>query len=215
MPMDAEAHRSAASPDQAAPAGGHITANVMRVYIQALHKTSGRNFEPLLIAAGLGRYTHALPPDDWSPAATADELVRLNHTVYAMLGEHLTRLFHRNCGEAIFPGVLASPWGTKARAELALLPPEGRLAWFVQAAASMAERGWGHHTVTEDATAWYLTTAVCSICVGIQGVSAPICASSPAMFGGLAREVLGRRVRVAEVECVALGHPHCKYAFYK
>ncbi len=197
------------------PVPGMITANVMRVFIQALQKTSGRNFEPLLTAAGLNRYAHALPPEDWSPAATAEELVRLNRTVYTMLGEPLTRLFHRNCGEAIIPGVLASAWGEQARAALAALPSDQKLAWLVGAAARMAERGWGHHTISEDATAWYLTAQLCPTCVGIQGVSAPICAQTPTLFAGLAKELLGRRVRVVEVECVALGHPHCKYAFYK
>lgn len=214
MLMDAEAQRKAANANQPLPAGT-ITANVMRVFIQALQKTSGRNFEALLTAAGLDRYIHALPPDDWSPAATGEELVRLNLTVYSMLGEQLTRLFHRNCGEAIIPGVLASAWGEQARTAVAGLPPDQHLAWLVGAAAKMAERGWGHHTVTEDATAWYLTAEFCPTCVRITGVSAPICAQSPTLFAGLAKEVLGRRVRVAEVECVALGHPHCKYAFYK
>lgn len=215
MSRDAEAaHRRTAPPGPTAPASP-ITANVMRVFIQALQKTSGRNFEPLLTAAGLSRFIHALPPDDWSPAATADELVRLNLTVYAMLGEHLTRLFHRNCGEAIVPGVLASPWGEQNRAALGALPPDQQLAGFVRAAGAMAERGWGHHAISEDATAWYLIPEHCATCVGIQGVSAPICAQSSALFAGLAKEVLGRRIRVVEVECVALGHSHCKYAFYK
>ena len=74
MPMDAEAPGSTPPVNQPAP-GGMITANVMRVFIQALQKTSGRNFEPLLTAAGLTRYAHALPPSDWSPAATADAVV--------------------------------------------------------------------------------------------------------------------------------------------
>ncbi len=214
MPIDAEAPRSTAPANQPVPSG-MITANVMRVFIRALQKTSGRSFEPLLTAAGLARFAHTLPPEDWSPAATTEELVRLNLTVYSMLGEQLTRLFHRNCGEAIIPGVLASAWGEQARTAVAGLPPDQRLAWLVGAAAKMAERGWGHHTVTEDATAWYLTAEFCPTCVGIKGVSTPICAQSPTLFAGLAKEVLGRRVRVAEVECVALGHPHCKYAFYK
>jgi bacteriochlorophyll 4-vinyl reductase len=214
MHREGPAPRGPATTDQPAPSST-ITANVMHVFIQALQKTSGRQFESLLTAAGLERYAHTLPPADWSPAATADELVRLNRTVYAMLGEQLTRLFHRNCGEAIVPGVLASAWGAQARTVLPTLPPDQRLAWFVRAAASMAERGWGHHTLTEDAIAWYLTAAFCPTCVGITGVSAPLCAQSPALFAGLAREVLGRRVRVVEVECVALGHSACKYAFYK
>ena len=140
MPTDAEARPNAAAPYLSA-SGGPITANVMRVFLQALQKTSGRQFEPLLTAAGLARFAHTLPPTDWSPAATAAELVRLNGTVYAMLGEHLTRLFHRNCGEAIVPGVLASQWGPEARAAVAGLPPDQQLAWLVSAAAKMAERG--------------------------------------------------------------------------
>jgi predicted hydrocarbon binding protein len=31
----------------------------------------------------------------------------------------------------------------------------------------------------------------------------------------MARQTMGRRVRVAEVACVAAGDAHCVYAFYK
>jgi predicted hydrocarbon binding protein len=35
------------------------------------------------------------------------------------------------------------------------------------------------------------------------------------MFAALAHALVGRRVRVVEVECAAMGAAHCKYALYK
>jgi predicted hydrocarbon binding protein len=192
-----------------------VTGNVMRVVIEALQQVAGRNCVSLLTAAGLSRYNHRLPPDDWQPAASGEELVRLYLTIYEMLGEPITRLFHRNCGEVYVRSLAQSKWTQELSDRGRAVPAEERLEWFVREMAQMAARGWSPQTISEDATAWYLTAEFCPICVGLHGVSAPICAQAPTMFSGLAKDLIGRRVRVVEVECVAMGAAHCKVAFYK
>jgi predicted hydrocarbon binding protein len=36
-----------------------------------------------------------------------------------------------------------------------------------------------------------------------------------ALYSMVATRIVGRRVTVVELECAAMGAPHCKYAFHK
>lgn len=49
----------------------------------------------------------------------------------------------------------------------------------------------------------------------MRGVQIPLCAFNEVSNKKIVETLLGRRVRVAEVACAALGVPHCKIAFYK
>ena len=194
---------------------GEVNATTMRVVIQSVKDVSGRQFEPLLHAAGMARFINALPPDDLSPAADGEELVRLFHVVYGMLGESCTRLFHRNCGVRFAEGTMEAPWGREMRARAPSIPLAERPAWFVHELAEMAGRSYSRQIVSEDDKAWYLSAEVCHTCLGLTGVSAPLCASAETMYALIGDQLAGRHVRVAEVECAAMGAAHCKFAIYK
>ena len=194
---------------------GEVTSNTMRVVIQSVQQTSGPQFGLLLRAAGLERFVATLPAADMQFCATGEELVRLFHTVYEMLGEDCTRLFHRNCGVLFAEGTLAGRWGQDMLQRAPQIPAGARLAWFARELAEMAGRAYSPQILTEDATAWYLASEVCYTCLGIHNVSAPLCAAATMMYKGLADKLVGRRVRVAEVTCAAMGAPHCKFALYK
>jgi len=198
------------------PAGGEATipGQSFRQILVTLQASCGQQYEPLLKAAGLMRFQQTLPPDDWSPAGTAAEIARLFKVVYDMLGEDLTRLFHRNNNLAIAKFILKSPAGQSMVAEAAQIPAGQRLGGFVRAMALSSGRTWTPHTVSEDADAWYLTNEHCLVCAGVQGAASPFCGSAT-LYAYLAKAVIGRRVRVVEVECAAMGAPHCKYALYK
>jgi hypothetical protein len=181
---------------------------------RTLQATCGQQYEPLLKAAGLARFLQTPPADDWRPAGTSAELVRLFTVVYDMLGEDLTRLFHRNCNVAIASYILEGQWAAAARAEAAQVPAEQRLAWAVQEIARYCARSWSPHLISEDAGAWYLTNDHCVVCADVRGAVGPFCGTAT-MFAALAQALVGRRVRGIEVECAAMGAPHCKYALYK
>jgi predicted hydrocarbon binding protein len=69
-------------------------------------------------------------------------------------------------------------------------------------------------TVSEDAEAYYLTPERCLVCAHVHDAHAPLCNDAEALYSSLAKNLVGR-VRIAEVECAAMGDPHCKFAFYK
>jgi hypothetical protein len=187
----------------------------MRAVIQAMKQVSGPHYGQIINGAGLQRYRDSLPPADWQPAATTDELTQLYSVVYRMLGESPTRLLLRNYGTAVSAAIAELPWVGEMAARLPAGPPTEQLGWFVQELARFESQAWARQTVREDAHAWFMATSQCPICAGIQGAHAPICASDEAIYGSLARRILGRRVPVSEVECRAAGHPTCTIAFSK
>ena len=187
----------------------------MRAMLLALQKVAGRNYEALLTSAGLTRYLTVLPAADQSLAATEQEVAQLYTGVYLILGEALTRLFHRNLGEAYVAGIMQNPAHQEMRARIVAAPREQQLALFVRETRGLIERAWPGLRLREDGTAWYLTIDQCVICAGVQNAGVPICGQLPALISGLAKALLGRRIRVAEVECRAMGAHACIFAVYK
>jgi predicted hydrocarbon binding protein len=195
--------------------GATISGSSMRGMLLALQKVAGRNYEALLTVAGLTRYLTVLPAADQSPAATGQEIAQLYTGVYQILGEALTRLFHRNLGEAYVAGIMQNPAHQQMRARIQAAPREQQLALFVQETRGLIERAWPGLRLSEDGAAWYLTVDQCVICAGVQNAGAPICGQLPALLSGLAKALLERRIRVAEVECRAMGAGACIFAVYK
>jgi len=187
----------------------------MRAMLLALQKVAGRNYEALLTAAGLTRYLTVLPPADGRPAATEQEVARLNAAVYQMLGEALARLFNRNLGEAYAAGIMQNPAHQEMRARILAAPPDQQLALFVRETRNLVERAWSGLRLSEDGQAWYFAVEYCVVCNGVHNAEAPICSQMPALFSGLAKAMLGRRICVAELECRAMGAPACIFAVYK
>jgi len=194
---------------------GGVAGTVLRATLQATRRASGAQYPQLLEQAGLSRYLHTLPPLNEAPACTAVEFSRLPAGVYAMLGEPLTRLFLRNIGALAVPRTLQDPGIQALQANLAALPPEARLAPLVRSIGQIVTRTWAPTTLTEDASAWYLSVGECPTCLSLPPVSAPICANSEAFYAGFASRLMARRMRVVEVVCRATGGPTCTFAFYK
>ena len=194
---------------------GQIPARTMRLTLQTMKENSGSQYGHLLAAAGLARYSEMLPPDDWTPSATVDELAELYHTVYNMLGESLTRLFLRNYGQGLARTLLDQEWGQAMLAQAPAIPATQRVHWFVDKWLAHTGQHWTLMTVVQDEAAWYLTPELCHYCAGITGVSAPLCAATEVMLRTVAEKIVGWRVRVVEIECAAMGSRHCKYAIYK
>ncbi|MDQ2808935.1 MAG: 4-vinyl reductase [Chloroflexota bacterium] len=192
-----------------------IANSLLRAHLQTVKRISGSTYLLLLQRAGLERYVSQLPPLDEAPACSAEAYSRLPAAVLAMLGEPLTRRFLRNSGATMVARAMQNPSVVALAAHLAGLPPETRLGGFVQQLARIVDHTWATTVTAEDATAYYLITYDCPTCRQLYDLSAPICATSSASYSGLAAALVGRPVRVVEVECRATGGAVCRFAFYK
>ncbi len=192
-----------------------IPGNTICLMLDSAARVSGPQYQALLTAAGWQQWLTTPPPATWAPVARPADLSRLFNAVYRMLGEDLTRLFFTNYGNAIAEQLLASDAGAELRQALAKGPQPAGLADFLQVFTRQLAQAWGKSTLQETPEAWLLTDEHCPVCSEIRGARAPVCTSGTALMGQVARQLLGRRVRVAEVACVATGDPHCVFAFYK
>src|SRR5690349_1925812 len=104
---------------------------ILRGMLQAVKRTSGRDYPRLLEQAGMTRYLTTLPPANDNPACSAEEYSRLPAVVYGMLGEGLTRLFLRNAGANLATRAVAHPGIKALAAGLEYLPPVEQLHRFV------------------------------------------------------------------------------------
>ncbi len=192
-----------------------IPGNTICSVLDAVARVSGLQYRALLAAAGWQQWLVTPPPATWAPIARPVDLSRLFSAVYRMLGEDLTRLFFTNYGNAMAEQLLAAEAGTELRQALARAPQPASLAEFLPVFTRVQAQGWGHATLHETPQAWLMTMDYCPVCSEIRGARSPVCTSGTAIMGQMARQIMGRRVRVAEVACVATGDPHCVYAFYK
>jgi hypothetical protein len=193
----------------------NVPANTLRMVFQSLASVGGPQYQRVLHDAGLMRFTDTLPPDTFEPLATGEELAGLYAAAYARLGEPLTRLFLRHYGRLLPDRLLNTEWGRQVVIQADQVPFERRLEWFLRELARITAQQRTRLIISEDEWAWYIALERCLICSGIRGVHAPICANGEVNYKGMAERVVGRRMRVIEVECVAMGGPRCKYAFLK
>src|SRR5262249_34314215 len=112
-------------------------------------------------------------------------------------------------------GLLQRPEMQQALAGARDLPPERQIRWFAEAMVAWSGRAWAPLILTEDERACYLAYEICYACYGITNAKRPFCAAGDVLFSRLGRAALGHRIHVVEVECAAMGAPHCKYALYK
>jgi hypothetical protein len=192
-----------------------IPGSTMRAVLLTVQDISGSQYKALLERANLAHYVTNMPADDMRPGGTSEDLIRLFATTYTMMGESLTRLFMRNFGTRAVKGMMEGEWVQQERTVLAALPPDQRLSRFVRDWAPIMSQTWAPVILSEDAEAHYMALAFCVACQGIRGAHAPICAAGDVIFRTMAEYATGLRVRVVEVECAALGAPHCKHALYK
>ncbi len=192
-----------------------LSGHLVRLLLEGVRDISGTQYPQLLSQAGLTRFQTTLPDIDQPAAASGAEMGHLFGVVYRMLGEHLTRLFLRNCGRAYVEEQMKVPAMQQMYAHAQQLPLAERLPWLVQATAAMSVKLGAPRRVEEDGEAWYHIIESCYICREIRGVEKPICALTESIGRRMGEQLLGHTIRMAEVECVALGAPHCKFAIYK
>jgi hypothetical protein len=192
-----------------------ISGSLMCLVLNALRETNGAQYTAILRKAGWEQYIDHPPPNSAELIGSQDDFQRLSQTTCAMLGEDLFRLYQRNTGLKIIEGALAGPWGAYLRSQVPTIAPSDQIAWLLREHESFMAKGGIHHTLSEDATAYYVEQAHCLACQGVTGVVKPVCAGNAAVPKKIIEVILGRRVNTAEIACHAVDGSHCKVAIYK
>ena len=184
--------------------------------LHSLHEVSASYYDLFLQHMGWERFRDNLPPDDPTLiVAPNSDMEQLAPTVYGVLGESLTRLFLRNWGQKGAAEWVAAPSWAAVRQQAEQLAEADRPQWAIQQLDQVIAQLGAAHSITDEDSTWQLTITNCAICHGLHNVEAPICTSSTAFTSGVLQDLLGRRVRVDETECMAMGAPHCRFVIYK
>lgn len=197
------------------PEERRVPASVLRLILNGIRDVAGSRYERVLEEAELGQYASAPPPDDDTPTISHPALSRLYGATHRLIGETLTRAFLNSYGRRLPESLLASELGAEMKAQMEGVPGPQRLEKAVRLVADSGKAFKVEVGVSQTPEAWFLTVDACAICADMKGAQAPVCANSEIFYGTMVRELSGHRVVALEVECAAMGHPHCVYRIRK
>jgi len=187
----------------------------IRLMLETLREIRPAGVDELLSEAGLA-WLKGADLGDASPALVkTSQLAKVYAVVHQHLGETLTRLFLTNYGNKMAPMLLEHPTVKSLAQKSKTLPAAGRAGWAIKETCAFLNTIWANVQMREDPGAWYLEVDQCPICAGIQGASAPICASSEIIYTTLLRAIGGQWPTFKEVACRAQGSPLCSYRLAK
>jgi predicted hydrocarbon binding protein len=197
------------------PEERRVPASVLRLILSGIRDVAGSRYERVLEEAGLGEYVSTPPADDDSPTISHPTLSRLYGVTHRLVGETLTRSFLNSYGRRLPQSLLSSELGAQMKQQMEGVPNAQRLEKAVRLVADSGKAFKIEVTVSQTPEAWFLTVGECAICADMKGAQAPVCANSEIFYGTMVRELSGHRVVALEVECAAMGHPHCVYRIRK
>lgn len=189
-----------------------------RAYLLALEEVMGRRgLTAVLNLAGLHRWIEAYPPNNLDREVLFDDFAALNQALDDMYGPRGGRGLAIRAARAAFSIAYEdfSAVAGVAGAAFKLLPLNTRLKIGLPGMARVFTQfsdqvSW----VREEEDHFVYGIDRCPVCWG-RKADRPICHAAV----GLLREGItwatGREYRVEEFECVAMGHPSCKFAIYK
>ena len=189
-----------------------IAGQTLRPILETMREVEKERMPTILRAAGMERYDLLLPPASSIAESSAGELSRLYASLYAQLGESLTRSFLSTYGRAITERAKEDPGMMALRGDAQDVPagPE-RLAWSVRTVARLIGESWSPMTVAEDPDEFRISLDHCLICARLPSARAPLCSSLEVLLTGLIRELSGTRATALEYECHATGAERCSY----
>jgi predicted hydrocarbon binding protein len=188
------------------PVGGAA----LRSILDALGDWEPERAVGILGEAHLERARFVLPPAA-ADSITHAELSKLYESVHARFGESLTRSFLTAHGRALGERLKADAGFMGLRRQGEDLSGPERLTWAVRAAATLLSTPGNVLAVEESRDELLLTQEHCSVCARIASARSPLCASVDEALTGIIRDLSGVRATAIEVECHAMGAPHCRY----
>lgn len=195
------------------PARPAFSNRFLRHVLLSLRMLAGSEYGAILHAVGLERWSRELPPPTPERTLPAAAATRLFQSVYQRLQPPLSLLFFTHMGEQMAQDAWEVPEIQALSQPLLGLSPAERvpLAW--QRLTTLADRQVPtERCLRSDADNHYLLIEQCPLCRGIVGAERPICLVTARFYEVMFQKLIDRSVVVREVECAALGQPHCVFA---
>jgi len=201
-------------------ASGYYYPNIVaRVYLEAMEEIMGKNgLNAILNLAGLSHLIDNYPPADLSKAFDFADFSALNGALEEMYGPRGGRGLQLRSGRAVFARGLQGLGALSGVSDLAfkVLPLGAKLKAGIPAMAKVFTQVSDQKSTVEDRGEYYAYIMTpCPVCWG-RTADRPICFAGKGLLEeGLHWVSGGRKFRVEEIECVAMGGKTCTYAIYK
>ena len=202
-----------------APSGYYYPNIVARVYLQAMEEIMGKNgLNAILNLSGLGHLIDNYPPVNLNKEFEFADYSALNGALEEMYGPRGGRGLQLRAGRASFARGLQGLGALSGVGDLAfkVLPLTAKLKAGIPAMAKVFTQISDQRSTVEDGGEYYTyAMSPCPVCWG-RTADRPICFAGKGLLEeGLHWVSGGRKFRVEEIECVAMGGPACTYAIYK
>lgn len=178
--------------------------------------TNGIN--ALLNLAGLQQYIGNFPPDNIKKAFPFSHVAKLQQALYDMYGSRGARVFATRGGEETFRHSLDKYDKVQkaAQAAMSIGSTETRnrmgLQFFSKFFNTVSDQVVH---IDEDHTYWYWVIELCPMCWERKS-DEPTCHLGVGVLNAASFWATGgKRFRIAETECSAMGHENCVYAIEK
>jgi hypothetical protein len=201
------------------PSGYYHPNRIGRIYLESMGEVMGVNgLNAILNMAGMQYLVGNLPPDDLEKKFDFADYSALNGALEDMYGQRGGRGLQLRAGRAAFAKGLQALGALSGVGDLAfkVLPLGAKLRAGIPALARLYSQISDQRSTVEDHGDHLLYTAnPCPVCWGRKS-DQPICFTGRGILEqGLDWLSNGRKFRVEEIECIAMGNARCAYAIYK
>jgi len=201
------------------PSGYYYPNIVARVYIEAMEEVMGKNgLNAILNLAGLSHLIDNYPPTNLNKEFDFADYSALNGALEEMYGPRGGRGLQLRAGRASFARGLQGLGALSGVGDLAfkVLPLGAKLKAGIPAMAKLFTQVSDQRSTVENRGEYYAYIMnPCPVCWG-RTADRPICFAGKGLLEeGLHWVSGGRKFRVEEIECVAMGGENCTYAIYK
>jgi bacteriochlorophyll 4-vinyl reductase len=171
-------------------------------------------FNAILRRANMEQYITNLPPDNQELGLASADCARLNRTIQDFFGRGSPAILYK-IGEVVFENLLVYQFSIPSLhtiSDPALTHAQKcRIALIELARFAEAMNPNGTRTIAvSDAGVLHFTIQRCSICWE-QTSATPVCQFYAGVVSAAIRFTLHRSYRVKEIECSAMGAPHCRF----
>ena len=201
------------------PSGYYYPNLIARIYIEAMEEVMGKNgLNAILNLAGLAHLIDNYPPANLNKVFDFADYSSLNGALEDMYGARGGRGLELRAGRASFDRGLQGLGALSGVSDLAfkVLPLSAKLRAGLPAMAKIFSQVSDQRSIIRNQDDYFAyIMSPCPVCWG-RRAERPICFAGKGLLeGGLDWLSGGRKFRVEEIECVAMGAPTCTYAIYK
>ena len=201
------------------PSGYYYPNLIARIYLEAMEEVMGKNgLNAILNLAGLSHLIDNYPPPNLNKEFDFADYSTLNGALEEMYGPRGGRGLQLRAGRASFARGVRMLGAMVGVSDLAfrVLPLSAKLKAGLPAMAKVFTQFSDQKSTVEDRGDYYAYIMnPCPVCWG-RKADRPICFAGKGLLEeGLHWVSGGRKFRVEEIECVAMGQPTCTYAIYK